>query len=157
MTRCHGDMFLPQIMDRALHQGACCNVGHECHVIVHEAPDIVASCLAVGTPLNDIWVQQAGPGKWPFMKCLTQTATLLLMREPPPSDPLQARLTPTPAHWDSLRVALKQVVAVQEFFVGVDVTDTDVLALRSDLMKMPYYMLAGHLPDLKLDVTNVIR
>ncbi len=91
------------------------------------------------------------------MKCLTETAILLLMREPPPSDPLQARLTPTPAHWDSLHVALKQVVAAQEFFAGVDITNTDFLVLRSRLTKMPYHMLAGHLPDLRLDVTNVMR
>jgi len=137
-----------------LHRDAGCIVGP---VIFHKATDIVASCLAVCTPLNEIWVRQAGPGKWPFMKCLTETAILLLMREPPPSDPLQARPTPTPAHWDSLHVALKQVVAVQEFFVGVNVTHTDFLGLKSDLMKMPYYMLAGHLPDLRLDVTNVMR
>ncbi len=91
------------------------------------------------------------------MKRLTQTATLLLMCEPPPSDPLQARLTPTPAHWDSLHVALKDVVAVQKFFVGVDITHTDFLSLRNDLMKMPYHLLAGHLLDLKLDVTSVMR
>ncbi len=91
------------------------------------------------------------------MKCLTETATLLLMREPPLFDPLHAGPTPTPAHWDSLHVALRQVVAVQDFFVGVDVTHPDFLGLKSDLMKMPYYMLAEHLPDLMLDVTNVMR
>ncbi len=87
------------------------------------------------------------------MKCLTETATVLLMCENPPSDPLQAHPTPTPALWDSLR----GVVTVQEFFAGLDITQTDFLSLRSRLMMMPYYMLAGHLPDLKLDVTNVMR
>lgn len=83
------------------------------------------------------------------------TATLLLLREPSPSDPLQARPTPAPAPLGQLTCRLEAGGGRP----GVDNTHTDshtdFLALMDDLMKMPFYMLAGHLQD--LDVTNVMR
>ncbi|DBA75492.1 TPA: hypothetical protein ACH3X1_010742 [Trebouxia sp. C0004] len=123
-----------------------------CHVLAARLPPV-----QVFTTFNDIWIQQAGPATWPLMKSLSQTANRLLMREPPPSGPLQARPHPMPAHWDSL----KNMVDVQEFHVGVDASHADLLGLRNELMKMPCYMLtlAGHLswPDLQLGVTNMMR
>ena len=122
---------------------------------------------AVSADLNEMWVEQAGPQKWPLMHRLTQMSIKLLKHEAPPSDPNQPLPTPTPAVWDSIHTALEKVIAVQDFLQGVEVQPRhqrsvgsgklDYVSFRKELAEMPYNLVAGHLPNLDLDVTKIMR
>ena len=114
----------------------------------------------------------------------SQAAELLnRLLSPPPTDPDQPLPTPTPALWKSTCVQLETLLSAQQFFGNIgytprmsvleealhsratgsfleESTDSAAIALRSlrlTLPELPYNLTGGHLPDMRLDVTGLMR
>ncbi|DBA75482.1 TPA: hypothetical protein ACH3X1_010733 [Trebouxia sp. C0004] len=87
----------------------------------------------------------------------------LLKRDLPPSDPLKALPTPTPVVWEGIQHAMDLVLKCGAFYNSIETTlaltpaEVGLRNLQAQLTLMPYILVAGHLPNLELDVSKVMR
>ena len=94
----------------------------------------------------------------------------LLKRAPPPSDPNEALPQPSPAAWDALQNCLDIAFSAQNFYQMEDNFVFDLLPphqafkamwalqhLKLAVEELPYNLIAGHLPNLSLDVGALLR
>ena len=107
------------------------------------------------------WVEAGGAQQVPHHACAAGILNRLLKRNPPPIDPTQPLPTPTAAVWEKMQDQVKLLLEVQDFFGGLSYEPSGSEAiwqsLRQDLSELPYNMVAGHLPDMNLDVTELMR
>ena len=87
----------------------------------------------------------------------------LLKRDAPPSDPLKALPTPTPAAWKGIQRSVELVLKCGAFYNSIETTlaltpaEVGLRSLQAQLTRMPYSLVAGHLPNLELDVSKIMR
>ena len=87
----------------------------------------------------------------------------LLKRDVPPSDPLEALPTPTPAAWEGIQHSVELVLKCGAFYNSIETTlaltpvEVGLRSLQVQLTRMPYSLVAGHLPNLELDVSKIMR
>ncbi len=87
----------------------------------------------------------------------------LLKRDLPPSDPLKALPTPTPAAWEGIQHSVELVLKCGAFYNSIETTlaltpaEVGLRSVQVQLTLMPYILLAGHLPNLELDVSKIMR
>ena len=68
--------------------------------------------------------------------------------------------TPTPAVWEGVGRSLDLAFKCNAFYGGVETSSPMMPALRSlqaQLPHIPFNLLAGHLQNMELDVTEVMR
>jgi hypothetical protein len=115
------------------------------------------------------WFQGTGPKQIPDHAQIASVLSRLLRRHPPPADPHQALPTPTAAVWESMHTSVDILLMTERFFTeveytphitslgGVDFISESLLSLQRDMAAMPYNLVGGHLPNLSLDVTQLMR
>jgi hypothetical protein len=87
----------------------------------------------------------------------------LLVRSPAPSDPTQALPTPTPTAWEFIELTHDKVQTTHEWLQSEDREAKqgggrkDVQLLIRELLEMTNNLIVGHMPNLKLDVTELMR
>ena len=87
----------------------------------------------------------------------------LLKHDLPPSDPLKALPTPTPAAWEGIQHSVELVLKCGAFYNSIETTlaltpaEVGLRSLQVQLTRMPYSLVAGHLPNLELDVSKIMR
>ncbi len=117
-------------------------------------------CLADSTS-DSTWPKEREQERLKEMYRAAQTANRLLKRNPPPSDPTQSLPTPTAPQWEAIKACLNQVSTSQDFFSGLKVkrgpSEAALDELRKELLQLPFYLIAGHLPNLELDVSFLTR
>lgn len=114
--------------------------------------------------------------RWLEMWKVADLTNRLLMRQPDPSHPSTPLPTPTPAAWTVIQAVAEQIADLSAFVqyrfescaVGMvkydfnmpadaDHPQYDYLRLRHELVKLPYNLLAIHLHNLELDVSQLMR
>ena len=86
----------------------------------------------------------------------------LLSRQTPTSSPNEHLPTPTPAIWEGVRRSLDIAFTCLMFYnslrPGCAVTPEPALeSLQAQLPWIPFNLLAGHLPNMDLSVTKIMR
>ncbi|DBA81350.1 TPA: hypothetical protein ACH3X2_006953 [Trebouxia sp. C0005] len=87
----------------------------------------------------------------------------LLKRDLPPSDPLKALPTPSPAAWEGIQHSVELVLKCSAFYNSIETTlaltpaEVGLRSLQAQLTLMPFSLVAGHLPNLELDVSKIMR
>ena len=95
----------------------------------------------------------------------------LLKVNAPPSNPDESLPHPTQAAWKSISAQMEMLLRVEAFFSDLDYTPPMSLlgpahiheaaaalqSLRQDLLELPYNLVGGYLPDLTLDVMDLMR
>ena len=77
-----------------------------------------------------------------------------------PSSLMKHLPTPTPAVWEGVVRSLDLAFKCNAFYSGVETSCPMMLALQSlqaQLRFIPFNLLAGHLQNMDLDVTEVVR
>lgn len=114
--------------------------------------------------------------RWLEMWKVADLTNRLLMRQPEPSQPSIPLPTPTPAAWTAIQAVAEQIADISAFVecqsesctTGMAKFDLTMpgddlhpqyhyLRLRHELVKLPYNLLAVHLRNLELDVSNLMR
>ena len=114
-------------------------------------------------------------GRWFDMWAVADLTNRLLMRQSEPSQPSIPLFTPTPAVWTAIQAVAEQVADIsafverqsESFATGMDMCDFTMpaddlhpqyhyLRLRHELVKLPYNLLAVHLRNMELDVSNLM-
>ncbi len=115
------------------------------------------------------WFKGTGPKQIPEHAHTAAVLSRLLRRHPSPADPHQALPTPTAAVWESMHTCVEILLMTNRFFPemeytphitslgGVDSISKSLLSLQRDTAAMPYNLVGGHLPNLSLDVTQLMR
>ena len=87
----------------------------------------------------------------------------LLVRSPAPSDPTQALPTPTPTAWEFIELTHDKVQTTHEWLQSEDREAkqgrgrNDFQLLNRELLEMTNNLVTGHMPNLKLDVAELMR
>ncbi len=86
----------------------------------------------------------------------------LLVRSPAPSDPTQALPTPTPAAWEFIELTHDKVQTTHEWLWTEDRGakqggGRNNVQLLKELLEMTNNLIVGHMPNLKLDVAELMR
>ncbi len=111
------------------------------------------------------WIPQ-GNHLFPELHKLADIINQLLKRDPPPRDLDKPLPTPTPAAWEGIGRSLDLAFKCDHFYDKIELTTHNATSLnRSEvaikqlhvaLLEMPYHLVAGHLPNLDLDVTKIM-
>ena len=98
---------------------------------------------------------------------VAQVINRLLRRNPPPSGPTQSWPTPTAANWESIEEGVDITCAVLDEIIEsqaqtpdmnlLDAASMPLMKLWHELSEVLYNLLAGHMPNLDLDVTSLMR
>ena len=112
-------------------------------------------------------MRQGVQDRWPKMINVANMANRTLKHQPLPSDPNSSLPTPTPAAWTSIQAIVEQVAEIDAFVdscepealnpYSQDPAHIHFLDLRIELWQLSYNLLAGHLPNLDLDVSKLMR
>lgn len=138
-----------------------------------------ASCIAVAKHNHKLesWLREVGKDRWPEMSTVAEVMNRILKRQPIPSDPHLPLPTPSAAAWIAIQAIAEQVADVTAFVdncepngrakavitastdapVSADHVQYDYIRLRKELVALPFNLLAGHLPNLDLDVGALMR
>ena len=115
------------------------------------------------------WIEGTGLKQVPDRARTASLLNRLLKRSPPPADPHQALPTPTAAVWESMHICVEMLLTTKRFFAdvqytpcvtslgGVDRVAEGLSTLQRDVAELPYNLVGGHLPNLSLDVTQLMR
>ena len=123
------------------------------------------------------WLKEAGKDRWPEMVTVAELINRILKRQPIPSDPHVPLPTPSASAWTAIQTVAEQVADITAFVdscepngrakavikgttaasVSADHVQYDYIRLRKELVWLPYNLLAGHLPNLDLDVGPLMR
>ncbi len=99
----------------------------------------------------------------PRMTNVAKMINRLLVRSPAPSDPTQALPTPTPAAWEFIELTHDKVQTTHEWLwnrdkeANQDGGRNNVQRLSTELLEMTSNLIGGHMPNLKLDVAELMR
>ena len=124
--------------------------------------------LSPAETLQMRWLQGSGRSEISEICVVAQLINRLLKHDAPPSDFMKALPTPTPAAWKALTISLFVVFTADTFFSSLEPSaisyisvmsecEQDLLAVQHAIVEMPYNLIGGHLPNLELDVTLVMR
>ncbi len=129
-----------------------------------------STCCSADARLRQVkWVEGTGIKQIPDHAHIASLLNRLLKRPPPPADPLQALPTPTAAVWESMHIYVEMLFKTKSFFAdvqytplvtslgGVDPIAEGLSTLHRDMAELPYNLVGGHLPNLSLDVTQLMR
>lgn len=113
--------------------------------------------------------------RWLEMWKVADLTNRLLLRQPDPSDASTPSPTPTPAAWTVIQAVAEQIADLSAFVecrfescaagmlkydfsmpADADHPQYDYLRLRHELVKLPYNLLALHLRNLELDVSQLM-
>ncbi|DBB00612.1 TPA: hypothetical protein ACH3X3_002300 [Trebouxia sp. C0006] len=115
------------------------------------------------------WLKGTGLKQIPNHARIASVLSRLLKRSPPSADPHQALPTPTAAVWESMHICVEMLLMAKSFFAemqytpcvtnpaGVDPIAEGISTLHKDMAELPYNLVGGHLPNLSLDVTQLMR
>ena len=115
------------------------------------------------------WLKGTGLKQIPDHTRIASVLSRLLKRSPPSADPHQALPTPTAAVWESMDICVEMLLMTKSFFAemqytpyvtnpaGVDPIAEGMSTLHRDMAELPYNLVGGHLPNLSLDVTQLMR
>ena len=85
---------------------------------------------------------------------------MLLRRQFSPSSLIKHLPTPTPAVWEGIVRSLNLAFKCNAFYGGVGTSSSmkpALLTLQAQLPQIPFNLLAGHLQNMELNVTEVMR
>ena len=126
-------------------------------------------CSAVAALRWVKWLKGSGLKQILDHARIASVLSRLLKRSPPPADPHQALPTPTAAVWESMHICVEMLLTTKNFFAemqytpcvtnlaGVDPIAEGMSTLHRDMAELPYNLVGGHLPNLSLDVTQLMR
>lgn len=121
-------------------------------------------------------MHQAARNRWPELRKVAELANRVLKRQPVLSNPKVSLPTPSAAAWTVVQSVAQQTADISDFVdsfhqgyaasvvkcsgaapSNADHPQYDLLRLRHELLMLPYNLLAGHLPNLDLDVSELMR
>ena len=80
-----------------------------------------------------------------------------------PSSLMKHLPTPTPAVWEGVGRSLDTAFSCLDFYMGIHLTlaaapaQRALRSLQEQLLSIPFNLLAGHLPNMELSVTKIMR
>ena len=126
----------------------------------------------------ETWLREGAKDGWPEMLKIVQLINRLLVRQPIPSDPNAHLPTPTAAAWTTIQAIAQQIADITAFVDSRDESNGlavamvkactvppadarhvqyEYMKLRHELAMLPCNLLAGHMPNLDLDVGGLMR
>lgn len=149
-----------------------------CHL--HLSHILLQACCVAGAQHNkklESWLKGAGKDRWPEMVTVAELINRILKRQPIPFDPHLPLPTPSATAWTAIQAVAEQVADITAFVdscepngrakaviksttaasVSADHVQYDYIRLRKELVCLPFNLLAGHLPNLDLDVGRLMR